>query len=55
MVIVFESTTYPGTTREMLLMQFAGNAQGWQIANRLISNAQIGPGSGCKSLGSVTV
>ena len=31
MVIVLESTTYPGTTREMLLTQFAGNAQGWQV------------------------
>jgi UDP-N-acetyl-D-mannosaminuronate dehydrogenase len=27
MVIVFESITYPGTTREMLLMQFAGNTR----------------------------
>ncbi len=27
-VIVLESTTYPGTTREMLLTHFAGNAQG---------------------------
>ena len=30
-VIVLESTTYPGTTREMLLTHFAGNAQGWQV------------------------
>ncbi|HAJ37379.1 MAG TPA: UDP-N-acetyl-D-glucosamine dehydrogenase, partial [Chloroflexi bacterium] len=31
MVIVLESTTYPGTTREMLLTQFAANAQGWRV------------------------
>ena len=31
MVIVLESTTYPGTTRELLLTHLAANAQGWQV------------------------
>jgi hypothetical protein len=31
MVIVLESTTFPGATREMLLSRFADNAQGWQM------------------------
>ncbi len=31
MVIVLESTTYPGTTREMLFTQLASNVQGWQV------------------------
>ncbi|MFN3334767.1 MAG: nucleotide sugar dehydrogenase [Caldilinea sp.] len=47
MVIVLESTTYPGTTREMLLAQFADNAQGWRVGEEFFlafSPERVDPG-----------
>jgi UDP-N-acetyl-D-glucosamine dehydrogenase len=47
MVIVLESTTYPGTTREMLLTHFAVNAQGWRVGEEFFlafSPERVDPG-----------
>ncbi len=47
MVIVLESTTYPGTTRDMLLTQLAANAQGWRVGEAFFlafSPERVDPG-----------
>jgi UDP-N-acetyl-D-glucosamine dehydrogenase len=47
MVIVLESTTYPGTTRDMLLTQLAANAQGWNVGEEFFlafSPERVDPG-----------
>jgi UDP-N-acetyl-D-glucosamine dehydrogenase len=47
MVIVLESTTYPGTTREMLLPHSAVNAQGWRVGEEFFlafSPERVDPG-----------
>ncbi len=47
MLIVLESTTYPGTTRELLLTQLEANANGWRVGEEFFlafSPERVDPG-----------